>query len=58
MLEAVKYYHKELHLGCCSSPRSYSDNVHATCQVQVIRGTSIRSENIRKLEVFSCFQGV
>ena len=23
-LEAVNYYHKELHLGCCSSPRSAS----------------------------------
>ena len=23
---AVNYYHKELHLGCCSSPRSASDN--------------------------------
>ena len=22
MLEAVNYYHKALHLGCCSSPRS------------------------------------
>ena len=21
----VNYYHKELHLGCCSSPRSASD---------------------------------
>ena len=21
-LEAVNYYHKALHLGCCSSPRS------------------------------------
>ena len=26
-LEAVNYYHKELHLGCCSSPRVVSDNV-------------------------------
>ena len=24
-LEAVNYYHKALHLGCCSSPRSASD---------------------------------
>ena len=24
MLEAVNYYHKALHLGCCSSPRSAS----------------------------------
>ena len=24
LLEAVNYYHKELHLGCCSSPRSAS----------------------------------
>ena len=24
-LEAVNYYHKELHLRCCSSPRSASD---------------------------------
>ena len=23
-LPAVNYYHKELHLGCCSSPRSAS----------------------------------
>ena len=23
-LRAVNYYHKELHLGCCSSPRSAS----------------------------------
>ena len=23
-LEAVSYYHKALHLGCCSSPRSAS----------------------------------
>ena len=23
-LEAVNYYHKELHLGCCSNPRSAS----------------------------------
>ena len=26
MAEAVNYYHKALHLGCCSSPRSTSDN--------------------------------
>ena len=25
-LEAVNYYHKALHLGCCSSPRSASDS--------------------------------
>ena len=25
--EAVKYYHKLLHLGCCSSPRSASDSI-------------------------------
>ena len=25
MLPAVNYYHKALHLGCCSSPRSASD---------------------------------
>ena len=25
MLEAVNYYHKALHLGCCCSPRSVSD---------------------------------
>ena len=25
--EAVNYYHKALHLGCCSSPRSASANV-------------------------------
>ena len=24
-LEAINYYHKALHLGCCSSPRSASD---------------------------------
>ena len=24
-LPAVNYYHKTLHLGCCSSPRSASD---------------------------------
>ena len=24
-LEAVNYYHKELHLGCCSNPRSASE---------------------------------
>ena len=24
-LQAVNYYHKELQLGCCSSPRSASD---------------------------------
>ena len=24
--EAVNYYHKALHLGCCGSPRSASDN--------------------------------
>ena len=24
MLDAVNYYHKALHLGCCSSPRSVS----------------------------------
>ena len=23
--EAVNYYHKVLHLGCCSSPRSVSE---------------------------------
>ena len=27
-LEAVNYYHKALHLGCCSSPRSASGNDH------------------------------
>ena len=26
-MEAVKYYHKVLHLGCCSSPRSVSVHV-------------------------------
>ena len=25
----VNYYHKALHLGCCSSPRSVSDNYNA-----------------------------
>ena len=25
-LEAVNYYHKVLHLGCCSSPRSTSES--------------------------------
>ena len=24
LLQAVNYYHKELHLGCCSRPRSAS----------------------------------
>ena len=24
--KAVNYYHKELHLGCCSSPRSTSED--------------------------------
>ena len=24
IIEAVKYHHKELHLGCCNSPRSAS----------------------------------
>ena len=29
MIVAVNYYHKELHLGCCSSPRSASvDNLY------------------------------
>ena len=27
-LEAVNNYHKELHIGCCSSPRSTSDYLH------------------------------
>ena len=26
-LEAVNYYHKELHLECCSSPRATSNNL-------------------------------
>ena len=26
MLEAVNYYHKVLHVECCSSPRSASEN--------------------------------
>ena len=26
--KAVNYYHKELHLGCCSSPRSASGRVY------------------------------
>ena len=26
-LEAVNYYHKALHLGCCSSPRAASDGI-------------------------------
>ena len=25
-LTSVNYYHKELHLGCCSSPRPASDD--------------------------------
>ena len=29
-LPPVNYYHKALHLGCCSSPRSTSDNVTVT----------------------------
>ena len=28
VLPAVNYYHKALHLGCCSSPRSASDRSH------------------------------
>ena len=27
LLSAVNYYHKELHLGCCSSPRSASGSI-------------------------------
>ena len=29
-LSAVNYYHKALHLGCCSSPRSAADYIHIT----------------------------
>ena len=38
MAEAVNYYHKALHLGCCSSTRSASDNY----------GRSVFVRNIRK----------
>ena len=31
-LEAVNYYHKALHLGCCSSPRSASAFVNENTQ--------------------------
>ena len=27
LVEAVDYYHKELHLGFCSSPRSASEKI-------------------------------
>ena len=29
-VEAVNYYHKVLHRGCCSSPRSASGSFHRT----------------------------
>ena len=31
-LEAVSYYHKALHLGCCSSPRSASEYYNVAIQ--------------------------
>ena len=31
LLQAVNYYHKALHLGCCSSPRSASGMVVIPC---------------------------
>ena len=38
LLPAVNYYHKALHLGCCSSPRSASGVIRAsmTRVVQVV----------------------
>ena len=31
LLPAVNYYHKVLHLGCCSSPRSTSESGRKNC---------------------------
>ena len=36
-LEAVNYYHKVLHLGCCSSPRSVSDYLEANLKYERIQ---------------------
>ena len=40
-LSAVNYYHKALHLGCCSSPRSAADYIHTT------DGSNYSSKNLQ-----------
>ena len=40
MLWAVNYYHKALHLGCCSSPRSASGAGRTACVVDDTRPTN------------------
>ena len=49
---AVNYYHKALHLGCCSSPRSASDifksifrrvlDKHAPLKIKKLRGNQAK----------------
>ena len=36
-LKAVNYYHKALHIGCCSSPRSTSDIDHVQFRMKFAR---------------------
>ena len=38
------YYHKVLHLGCCSSPRSASANKYGTARRKLCRRPEVYSE--------------
>ena len=51
-LEAVNYYHKELHLGCCSSPRSASgqdDIIHACKSLYLHCGPSTKMNYVAQI---------
>ena len=53
---AVKYYHKALHLGCCSSPRSASDNVVITISQHIQNAGTIRAVLFRHIQGYSYIQ--
>ena len=50
-LKAVNYYHKALHLGCCSSPRSASGdcNMDAITLLQLLETQTLKVNKIIKL---------
>ena len=53
-LSAVNYYHKELHLGCCNSPRSASEN---KLMFMILFGIHCTTKKVVDLDVFSFLQG-
>ena len=46
LLPAANYYHKALHLGCCSSPRSASGNYHYINSININRYIFITSGQV------------